>query len=89
MKQHLQFCDDSGRVYLATAYGIQICDYNGRSEAILSLPGNVKPVSIVWGGETMNVLYILCDNGWIYKRTLNTKGASLEGVMPAIRVGAG
>lgn len=82
-------CDDFGRVYLATAYGIQICDYNGRSEAILSLPGNVKPVSIVWGGEAMNVLYILCDNGWIYKRTLNTKGASLEGVMPAIRVGAG
>lgn len=82
-------CDNFGRTYLATAYGIQICDYNGRSEAILSMPGNVKPVSVAWGGEAMNVLYVLCNNGWIYKRTLNTKGASLEGVMPAIRVGAG
>lgn len=82
-------CDNFGRTYLATAYGIQICDYNGRSEAILSMPGNVKPVSVAWGGEAMNVLYVLCNNGWIYKRTLNTKGASLEGVMPVIRVGAG
>lgn len=82
-------CDNSGRTYLATAYGIQICDYNGRSEAILSLPGNVKPVSVAWGGKEMDVLYILCESGQIYKRKLNTKGTSLSDMMPAIRVGAG
>lgn len=82
-------CDDFGRVYLATAYGIQICDYNGRSEAILSLPGNVKPISLTWGGHARNVLYVLCENGIIYKRAFKTKGASLQGQMPLIRVGAG
>ena len=82
-------CDDYGRTYLATASGIQVCDYNGRSEAILPLPGNAKPVSIAWGEEAMNVLYILCDNGNIYKRELNTKGTSLNAPMPIIRVGAG
>ena len=82
-------CDNYGRTYLATAYGIQICDYNGRSEAILSLPGNAQPVSMVWGGDGMDTLYVLCDNGTVYKRRLNTKGASLSAPMPQIRVGAG
>jgi hypothetical protein len=46
-------CDNVGRTYLATTYGIQICDYNGRSEAILSLPRNIQPISIAWGGRTL------------------------------------
>lgn len=82
-------CDDYGRIYLATAYGVQLCDYNGRCEAILSLPGNVTPVSLAWGGREMNTLYVLCDNGEVYKRELNTRGTSLNSLMPNIRVGAG
>ncbi len=41
------------------------------------------------GGKEMDVLYILCESGQIYKRKLNTKGTSLSDMMPAIRVGAG
>lgn len=82
-------CDNFGRTYLATAYGIQVCDYNGRCEAILPLPDNARPLSITWGGKRRNELYVLCQNGRIYKRTLNTQGASLNGHMPTIRVGAG
>ncbi|MDR0349779.1 MAG: SMP-30/gluconolactonase/LRE family protein [Tannerella sp.] len=82
-------CDNSGKTYLATAMGIQVCDFNGRSAAILSLPENIRPRSIAWGGEKRNILYVLCENGSIYKRILKTQGPSIEGPMPVIRVGAG
>lgn len=80
--------DDFGRTYLATAYGVQVCDYNGRSEVILPLSDNAQPVSIAWGDD-LSVLYVLCDNGKLYKRKLNTKGASIYTAMPQVRVGAG
>lgn len=81
--------DNYGRTYLATAYGIQVCDYNGRSEAILPLPDNVKPISITWGGKDLNYLYILGDDNIVYRRQLNTRGASVNDLAPKIRVGAG
>ena len=55
---------------------------------ILSLPCNVKPVSAAWGGKEMDVLYILCESGQIYKRKLNTErnfigyDASYQGLVP-------
>ena len=81
--------DDAGRTYLATNLGIQICDYNGRCEGILSLPGNIRPVSLAWGGAALNWLYVLDDSGRIYRRQLHVKGSSPASPMPAIRVGAG
>lgn len=82
-------CDDYGRTYLATNMGIQICDYNGRSEGILSLPQNARPVSITWGGTDLQWLYVLCADGTIYRRKFNTRGAAPFSPMPKIRVGAG
>jgi len=81
--------DDFGRTYLATNAGIQICDYNGRSEGILSLPGNTRPVSLAWGGKDFNWLYVLCRDGKLYRRELNTKSSPPASPMPKIRVGAG
>lgn len=81
--------DNYGRTYLATAYGIQVCDYNGRSEAILTLPDNVRPISIAWGGKDLNYLYIIGEDNSIYRRQLNTRGTSVNDPMPTIRVGAG
>lgn len=81
--------DDVGRTYLATNLGIQICDYNGRSEGILSLPGNVRVVSLAWGGKDFNWLYALGANGKLYKRKLNTNGSVPSAPMPKTRVGAG
>ncbi len=82
-------CDNSGRTYLATNMGIQVCDYNGRSEAILTLPDNVRPLSIAWGGKERDYLYILGDNHILYRRKLNVKGASINEEIPKIRVSAG
>ena len=82
-------CDNSGRTYLATNMGIQVCDYNGRSEAILTLPDNIRPVSIAWGGEKRDYIYILGENNVLYRRKLNVKGASINEEIPIIRVNAG
>lgn len=82
-------CDNTGRTYLATNMGIQICDYNGRSEAIITLPNNIRPVSLAWGGKNLAYLYILGEDGVIYRRKLNVTGASINEDIPAIRVSAG
>src|SRR5690606_38765373 len=81
--------DNYGRTYLASACGIQVCDYNGRAEAILTLPNNIRPISIAWGGQELNYLYIIGEDNMVYRRQLNTRGSSVNDVMPTIRVGAG
>jgi len=82
-------CDEHGYTYLATSFGIQVCDNNGRSAAIIPLPKNVKPISIAWGGEDMKTLFVLGENGVVYKRKVNAKGASIFHEIPKIRQGAG
>ena len=59
-------CDDGGLTYVATSAGIQICDYNGRSAAILELPEGERPLSLAFGGENMSELYVLGDRGNIF-----------------------
>lgn len=82
-------CDDGGRTYLATTAGIQICDYNGRSAAILELPKGERPVSLAFGGEDMNILYVVGELGNVYKRKIKPHGSSCFTKSPKIRVGAG
>lgn len=82
-------CDRSGITFVATTAGIQACDYNGRSTAIFPLPNREIPVSIAFGGDNMDTLYILTDKGSILIRKLNVQGASVLQTMPEIRVGAG
>lgn len=82
-------CDDSGRVYLATSAGIQICDYNGRSAAILELPMGELPLSLAFGGEGISELFVVGHRGNVFKRKTKAKGASVFTPPPKIRVGAG
>jgi len=82
-------CDEHGYTYLATSFGIQVCDNNGRCAAIIPLPKNVKPISLAWGGEDFRTLFVLGENGVIYKRKLNAKGASIFTEIPKVRQGAG
>lgn len=82
-------CDDGGLTYVATSAGIQICDYNGRSAAILELPEGERPLSLAFGGENMSELYVLGDRGNIFKRKTKASGASAFTKLPKIRVGAG
>lgn len=61
--------DTSGNLYVATPFGVQICDQNGRVRAILTLPSKRIDALEFVGNE----LYVL-SGGKVYVRTLKTAG---------------
>jgi len=66
--------DRDGRVYVATALGIQVLDQVGRVNAILPLPyGAVQPTQLCFGGKNFDELYVTCGNK-LYRRKLNVHG---------------
>jgi len=65
--------DRDGRLYVATALGIQICDQVGRVQAIVTTP-NGKVSSLTFGGENLDTLYATSGDK-IYRRKLKVKGA--------------
>jgi sugar lactone lactonase YvrE/enterochelin esterase-like enzyme len=65
--------DRDGRVYVATALGVQICDQPGRVNAIIPTP-NGRITNLCFGGPNSDVLYATC-NDKVYKRKLKTVGA--------------
>ncbi len=65
--------DRDGRLYVATAIGIQICDQAGRVQSIIPTP-NRRLSNLTFGGGQFDTLYATCGDR-IYKRKLNVKGA--------------
>ena len=65
--------DREGRLYVATALGVQICDQPGRVNAIIPTP-NGRITNLCFGGEKFDVLYATC-NDKVYKRKLKATGA--------------
>ena len=65
--------DVDGRLYVATAMGIQVCDQAGRVQCILPTP-NGKLSNVAFGGETFDTLFATCGDK-VYKRKLKVKGA--------------
>jgi gluconolactonase len=65
--------DREGRLYVATALGVQICDQPGRVNAIIPTP-NGKITNLTFGGEKFDILYATCAEK-VYRRKLNTTGA--------------
>lgn len=65
--------DRDGRLYVATALGVQICDQAGRVNAIIPTP-NGRITNLCFGGEKSDVLYATC-NEKIYRRKLKATGA--------------
>lgn len=65
--------DADGRLYVATAMGIQVCDQAGRVNCILPTP-NRRVSNIAFGGEHFDTLFATCGDR-IYKRKLKVKGA--------------
>jgi sugar lactone lactonase YvrE/enterochelin esterase-like enzyme len=65
--------DREGRMYAATRMGVQVFDRNGRSRAILSLPGG-EVTSVCFGGANFDMLYATCRSQ-VYRRKLKTAGA--------------
>lgn len=67
-------CDRDGRVYVATALGVQVLDQTGRVNLILPAPG-IGAEHVVLGGADFRYLYVV-SKGKIYRRKLNVRGAN-------------
>lgn len=64
--------DREGRLYVATALGIQVCDQAGRVNAIIPTP-NGRITNLCFGGEKFDTLYATCVDK-VYKRKVNAIG---------------
>jgi hypothetical protein len=64
--------DRDGRLYVATALGVQVCDQAGRVNCILPTP-NGRITNLCFGGENFDILYATCVDK-VYRRRLNTRG---------------
>lgn len=65
--------DTTGRLYVATRLGIQICDPVGRVNAILPKPGPGWLSNVKFGGPNRDELYVTCGEA-VFKRKVQTKG---------------
>ncbi len=66
--------DRDGRLYVATAMGIQVCDQAGRVQCIIPTP-NRRLSNVTFGGPSFNTLFATCGDR-IYKRKLKVTGAN-------------
>jgi sugar lactone lactonase YvrE len=66
--------DRDGRLYVATAMGVQVCDQAGRVQCILPTP-NGRLSNLTFGGEHFDTLYATCGDK-VYKRKLKVIGAN-------------
>jgi hypothetical protein len=82
-------CSLQGYQYVATNLGVQICDANGRSGAILPLPGSAPAISLCFGGGDFKTLYVLGADGKIHARPVRNQGAQPFLPPAPIKVGAG
>ncbi|HEX4130569.1 MAG TPA: SMP-30/gluconolactonase/LRE family protein [Pirellulales bacterium] len=65
--------DRDGRAYVATRMGVQVFDRNGRSRAILPVPGG-EATSVCFGGAKFDTLYATAG-GKLYQRKMKSIGA--------------
>ena len=65
--------DTDGRVYVATAMGVQVCDQAGRVQCIIPTP-NRRLSNLTFGGEHFDSIYATCGDR-VYRRKLKVKGA--------------
>jgi enterochelin esterase-like enzyme/sugar lactone lactonase YvrE len=65
--------DVEGRVYVATALGVQIFDPLGRVQFIIATPDSGRLSGVSFGGRAFDTLYV-ASGGKVYKRKLATTG---------------
>ncbi|HZP82431.1 MAG TPA: SMP-30/gluconolactonase/LRE family protein [Chthonomonadaceae bacterium] len=65
--------DTEGRLYVATAAGLQVCDQAGRVIGVILNPERAPATSLVFGGPERDTLYVTAG-GKIYKRKTQAKG---------------
>jgi len=66
--------DRDGRLYVATAMGVQVCDQAGRVQCILPTP-NRRLSNLTFGGPRFDTLFATCGDR-VYKRKLKVIGAN-------------
>ena len=76
--------DRDGRLWVATAMGLQICDQAGRVNCIIPTP-NGRVSNLDFGGENFDTVYAACGPV-IYKRKIKVKGA--QNFMPPVKPAA-
>jgi gluconolactonase len=64
--------DTKGRLYVATAVGIQVCDQAGRVNCIIPTP-NRKVSNVAFGGPKLDTLYATCGDK-VYRRKTQATG---------------
>lgn len=65
--------DREGRFYVATRMGVQVFDRNGRSRAILPVPGG-EVIGLTFGGGDDKTLYVSCADHRLYRRKFQVAG---------------
>ena len=65
--------DAEGRLYVATALGVQFCDQAGRVNGIISKPQSAWLANVGFGGPDFDELYATCGDK-VFKRKLTAKG---------------
>ena len=65
--------DTDGRLYVATAMGIQVCDQAGRVQCIIPTP-NRRLSNLTFGGEHFDTIYATCGDR-VFRRKMKIKGA--------------
>ena len=66
--------DRDGRLWVATAMGLQICDQAGRVNVILPLPGGTRATSLAFGGPEFDTVVVTTDDG-VFQRRVKVRGA--------------
>ncbi len=73
--------DQDGRLYVATALGVQVCDQAGRVNFIIPTPKSASDVC--FGGKDLGEFFIACGDT-VYKRVTKAKGV-VSGQMAPIK----
>jgi len=65
--------DEGGRLYVATRYGLQVCDQAGRVNCIIPVPNN-RVSNLCFGGPDRKTIYATCGDR-VYMRKVKVRGA--------------
>ena len=65
--------DADGRVYIATALGVQVFDQIGKCHAIIPAPNRAALSNVEFGGPNFDELYIT-NGDKVFKRKTKVKG---------------
>lgn len=66
--------DQSGRLYVATRMGLQVCDQAGRVNCIIPMP-NGKVSNLTFGGANFDTIFATCGDR-VYSRRVKVQGAN-------------